>query len=54
MKNEGVAKLSELFKGIELSNLRVIQKNLVYVIGLSPELAHEKVILSSFDKTNFI
>jgi len=27
-----------------LSSLRVIQKNLVYVIGLSPELAYEDVL----------
>jgi hypothetical protein len=27
----------------ELFNVRVIQRNLVYVIGLAPEISHEKV-----------
>jgi len=30
----------------KLSNLRVIQKTLVYVIGLSPEIAQENVLRS--------
>ena len=30
----------------KLANLRVIQKNLVYVIGLAPELANEDVLRS--------
>ena len=32
-------------KGTDLSKVRLIQKNLVYVIGLSPGLADEKVYL---------
>jgi len=38
------ATLSEMFKGTDLTKLRVIQKQCVYVIGLSPELADEKTL----------
>lgn len=41
-------KLRDLFKGVDLADLRVIQKDLVYLIGLSPELANEKVAIISF------
>lgn len=30
----------------KLANLRVIQKTLVYVIGIAPEIAHEDVLKS--------
>jgi hypothetical protein len=31
-----------------LANMRVVQKNLVYVVGLSAKLAFEDVLLSSY------
>ena len=37
----------------ELFNVRVIQRNLVYVIGLAPEISHEKVI-NIFNKLGIV
>lgn len=31
-----------------LANMRVVQKNLVYVVGLPPKLAHEEVSIFIF------
>ena len=31
-------------KGIKLSKIRIIQKNIVYIIGLSPQLADENIM----------
>lgn len=36
-----------------LANMRVVQKNLVYVIGLSPKIANEEVVDGQINKYRF-
>ena len=36
-----------------LANMRVVQKNLVYVVGLQPKLAHEEVFFSFISWDDF-
>lgn len=37
-----------------LANMRVVQKNLVYVIGLSPKIANEEVVDGQINKNSFL
>ena len=48
--NKPISKLLQKQNMTELQNVRILQKNLVYVIGLSSKIAKSEVKINSFKK----